>query len=168
MKTMIAAACAIGLVVALSGVQANAAEDPADFVKTAIRGNIAEIQMGELAEKKAKNPRVQELGKTLVNDHQKAKAQSVELAKDMKIDPPTKPTEDAKETHDLLAKLSGEKFDEEFVEVAVKDHKKDIDLYSEQIEDGRNKKVVEYARKTLPVLEKHLAFAQKLEGKVSN
>lgn len=168
MKTMIATACAIGLAAALSSPPANAAEDPADFVKTAIRGNIAEVQMGELAEKKAENPRVQELGKTLVSDHEKAKAQSVELAKEMKIDPPTKPTEDAKETHDRLAKLSGKKFDEEFVEAAVKDHKKDIELYSEQVEDGKNKKVVEYARETLPVLEKHLELAQKLEEKVSN
>ncbi len=168
MKRMIAAIGALGIAAVLCGSPAKAAEDATDFVKTAIRGNIAEIQMGELAEKKGKNPRVQELGKTLVNDHQKAKAQSVELAKKMKIDPPTRPTEDAKETYDRLAKLSGQKFDEEFVEAAVKDHKKDIDAYTEQVEDGKNKQVVEYARETLPVLKKHLELAQKLEKKMDD
>lgn len=167
MKRTMSFMCAMTFGVALSGSPAIAAEDAEDFVKTAIRGNIAEVQMGELAQKQAKNPRLQELGSMLVNDHSKARKEAVELAKDMNIDPPTKPTEDAQETYDRLAKMSGDEFDEEFVEVAVEDHEEDIEAYTEQAEDADNEQVAAYARTTLPVLEKHLEMAQKLEDKVN-
>jgi putative membrane protein len=82
----------------------------------------------------------------------------------MNVDPPTKPSEEAQETYDRLAKLSGDKFDREFISVAVKDHKKDIEAYSKQAKSGDNKKVAEYADETLPILKKHLDMAQKLES----
>jgi predicted outer membrane protein len=133
MTRFIAALWGLGLASVLIVAPAHAAQDAEDFIKQAIRGNIAEVQMGE-------------------------------LAKDMNVDPPTKPSEEAQETYDRLAKLSGDKFDREFISVAVKDHKKDIEAYSKQAKSGDNKKVAEYADETLPILKKHLDMAQKLES----
>lgn len=165
---IIAGACALLLAAVVAGPRpAAAAEDAKTFLKEAIQGNIAEIKLGQLAEKQGKSEGVKNLGKTLVTDHTKAKAQAVELAKKMDMKVPDEPTDEAKETYRELAKLSGKEFDEEFVDNAVKDHKKDIAKYSAQAKNGDNKKVVALAEETLPVLKKHLETAQSLENKMS-
>lgn len=162
MKRLFPALLAAALVAGTAG--AFAAEDAEDFVEKAVRGNIAEVKLGELAEKQGKSEQVQTLGKTLRTDHAKALDKSEALAKEMGMSVPKEPTEDAKEIYDRLAKKSGGEFDRAFVKAAIEDHEKDIELYSEQAKDGDNKKVVEYAQAVLPGLKKHLDMARKLES----
>jgi|APTNR8051073442_1049403.scaffolds.fasta_scaffold01161_10 putative membrane protein len=168
MKRLYAAMFATALTAAVAAPSAFAADDSKEFIEKAVRGNIAEVKLGELAEKQAKSDQVKTLGETLRTDHGKALEKSKALAKEMDVEVKMEPTDDAKETYDELAKLSGAEFDREFVEAAVEDHEKDIELYTEQAEEGDNPKVVEYAKETLPVLKKHLDAARKLEGNVGN
>ncbi len=165
---VIAAACALLVTAVLASPRpAAAAEDAKTFLKEAIQGDIAEIQLGQLAEKQGHSKGVKDFGKTLVTDHTKAKAKASELAKKMDVKVPSEPTAEAKETYQELTKLSGKEFDEEFVDNAVKDHKKDIEKYSAQAKHGDNKKVAALADETLPVLKKHLKTAQSLEREMS-
>lgn len=164
LKKALTAVCALLVAALVAGPRpAAAAEDAKTFLKEAIQGNIAEIKLGQLAEKQGESKGVKDLGKTLVTDHTKAKAEATDLAKEMDVKVPDEATEDAKETYQELAKLSGKEFDEEFVDAAVKDHKKDIEKYSAQAKNGDNKKVAALADKTLPVLKKHLDMAQSLK-----
>jgi putative membrane protein len=164
MKRFFAALFATALAAAVAVPSAFAADDSKEFIEKAVRGNIAEVKLGELADKQAKSEQVQALGKTLRTDHAKALEKSEALAKEMGMNVPREPTEDAKEVYDRLAKMSGADFDKAFVEAAIEDHEKDIELYSEQAEDGDNKKVVDYAQATLPGLKKHLDMARKIES----
>src|SRR5690349_12206595 len=111
MKTGLSATMVVGGVL----LSAPAFADPPDaFVKEAIQGNIAEVKMGELAQKNGASDGVKSFGKMLVTDHGKAKAQTVSLAKSLHIDPPTEPSAEAKQDYDKLAKLKGDDFDKEF------------------------------------------------------
>ncbi len=168
MKRLYAALFGAAMGAAVATPSAFAADDSKEFIEKAVRGNIAEVKLGELAEKQAKSDQVKTLGQTLRTDHAKARDKSQALAKELGVNVPMQPMEDAKETYDELAKLSGAEFDREFVEAAVEDHEKDIELYSEQAEEGDNQKVTEYAKETLPVLKKHLDAARKLEGNLGN
>ncbi|HSO42919.1 MAG TPA: DUF4142 domain-containing protein [Rhodospirillales bacterium] len=168
MKRLFAALFATALGAAVAAPSAFAADDSKEFIEKAVRGNVAEVKLGELAEKQAKSGQVKTLGQTLQADHAKARDKSAALAKELGVKVAMEPMEDAKETYDELAKLSGADFDKAFVEAAVEDHEKDIELYSEQLEEGDNPKVVEYAKETLPVLKKHLDAARKLEGGMGN
>ena len=61
-----------------------------------------------------------------------------------------------------LAMLQGDKFDHEFAEYMIKDHRKDIGEYEKA---ARMKGAVgDLARATLPTLHKHLSAAEKLKG----
>lgn len=168
MKRLFAALFATALIAAVAAPSAFAADDAKEFIEKAVRGNIAEVQLGELAEKKGKSEQVQALGETLQTDHAKALERSEGIAKDMGLNVTREPMKDAKETYDRLAKLSGAEFDKAFIKAAIEDHEKDVELYSEQAEDGENKKVAEYVEVTLPALKRHLDMARKLQGNQGN
>ena len=133
------------------------------FLTDAIRGNLAEIKMGELAQQRGKSAAVREYGKMLVEDHTKGLQKTTALAKKLGVTPPTETSAGAMKMHEALSKLSGEQFDAEFASEMVEDHRKDIGEYTEQTRDGGNPAIAELATDTLPTLREHLAKAQALQ-----
>jgi putative membrane protein len=84
------------------------------------------------------------------------------VAASVKVSADDKPTDAANNELHKLAQLQGDKFDHEFAEYMIKDHRKDIGEYEKA---SRMKgDVGELARATLPTLHKHLSAAEKLKG----
>jgi putative membrane protein len=144
---------------------ASAQDDPeAKFLEEAVRGDVAEVKMGELAQERGQSEAVREFGEMLVEDHSSAMKKTAELAKDLEVIPPAQPTAEQTQKHDALARLSGQEFDREFAAEMVKAHEEMIAKYKTQAE-GRvgDPKVAEHAQELLPTLEEHLAMAQRLQ-----
>jgi putative membrane protein len=59
------------------------------FVMEAAQGELAEVELGQLAEQRASNPEVEEFGKRMVTDHTKAKDQLRQVASQMSVPVPT-------------------------------------------------------------------------------
>ncbi|HRY04755.1 MAG TPA: DUF4142 domain-containing protein [Beijerinckiaceae bacterium] len=133
-----------------------------EFLKEAIQGDNAEIQMGQLAAARGGSKDVRDFGKMLSRDHQKAAAQARKVATQMKMKAPAGIPDAAKEEKAKLRKLKGADFDKEFASYMVEDHRKDIDEFQREAEQGENPKVKEMAAAQLPTLKKHLEAAQKL------
>jgi putative membrane protein len=133
------------------------------FLMEAVRGDLAEVKLGELAQQKGQSEGVREFGEMLVEDHSKAMKQTAELAKDLNVIPPAQPTAEQTQKHDALARLSGAEFDREFAAEMVKGHQEEIAKYEKQAQSG-NSKVAELAEELLPTLEEHLAAAQRLQS----
>lgn len=155
-KSLLGAACAAALMAA-SSISAHAAT-PRQFLENAIRGDDSEIMLGRIAEKRGDTPSVREFGRVLVQDHLKAKAQAVALARRMGMGVPEKPMTIAIDERERLAPLTGERFDREFVRYMVRDHRHDIADFRKEIarQDGP---VSHLAHEQLPVLQKHLDMA---------
>lgn len=130
------------------------------FLKKAIQGNLAEVQMGKLAQKNGANEKVKSFGEMLAKDHSAANEKAMEAAKSAGVTLPTAPNAKQKAEHDKLAKLSGAKFDREFAQAMVKDHKKDISEYEKA--SKMNGPAANYAKEALPTLKEHLQTAQSL------
>lgn len=133
------------------------------FLMDAIRGDIAEIKMGELAQMKGQSEGVRDFGEMLVEDHTKAQKKTADLAKEMNVPVPTQPTPEQTAKHDALARLSGAEFDRQFVAEMVKGHQEEIAKYEKQAQSG-DSKVAELAEDLLPTLRQHLATAQRLQS----
>jgi putative membrane protein len=133
------------------------------FLMEAVRGDLAEVKLGELAQQKGQSEGVKEFGEMLVEDHSKALKQTAELAKDMNVIPPAQPTAEQMQKHDALARLSGAEFDRQFAAEMVKGHQEEIAKYEKQAQSG-DSKVAELAEELLPALEQHLAAAQRLQS----
>jgi putative membrane protein len=132
------AAAAVALLVCLAGPSlASAAEATGGkFIKDAIRGNLAEVKVGQLAQEKGASRGVKDFGATLATDHQNANQGATQVAQQMNITAPDKPGLKQKAVYEKLAPLSGDHFDREFIKSMIKDHKEDIAKYQQEVGQG--------------------------------
>lgn len=133
------------------------------FLKKAIAGDISEVRLGALAERKGASPGVRDFGKMLQSDHAAARDQASSLARSMDVTPPADMSREARQEYRKLDHLSGADFDREFVRYMVSDHKKDIADFEKQANSG-DSKTAGLARQTLPTLRHHLETAEGLIG----
>jgi putative membrane protein len=152
------------LILAGSSTQALAKSDPA-FLTEAIQINLAEISVGDLAQKNGGSDDVKSFGKMLVDDHTASNMKATSLAQSNGVTPPTEPKAADKQKHDELAKLSGADFDREFAKAMVKGHEEAISKF-EAASKGDDD-VAKFAQETLPTLQKHLKTAQTLASSKS-
>jgi len=149
------------LILAGSSTQALAKADTA-FLTEAIQINLAEISVGDLAQKNGGSDDVKSFGKMLVDDHTASNTKATSLAQANGVTPPTEPKAADKQKHDELAKLSGADFDREFAKAMVKGHEEAISKF-EAASKGDDD-IAKFAQETLPTLQKHLKTAQTLES----
>src|SRR6185295_13740071 len=152
------------LILAGSSTQALAKSDPA-FLTEAIQINLAEISVGDLAQKNGGSDDVKSFGKMLVDDHSASNTKATSLAQSNGLTPPTEPKAADKQKHDELAKLSGADFDREFAKAMVKGHEEAISKF-EAASKGDDD-IAKFAQGTLPTLQKHLKTAQTLQSSKS-
>jgi putative membrane protein len=133
-----------------------------EFLTTAIKGDLAEMKVGHLAETNGGSEAVRNFGKTLVTDHTKAGDQAKSVAKQANVDIPTQPSAEAQKNYEKLSKLKGKAFDREFATMMVADHDKDIRMY-EQEAKAKSGPASDLAEKQLPTLRKHLQMAKSIE-----
>lgn len=159
---------AIGLAGALAATGAMAQTKQADkdsqkFIKAAIQGDIAEVDVGKLAQEKGQSDAVKQYGAMLVKDHGAHKTKAEEVAKQLGVEPPTGSSLGAKTTYAKLKLLSGKSFDKSFAKSMVKDHQDDIKEYKK--EASKSDVAGQLAKETLPTLQHHLQAAQQLTAR---
>ena len=152
------------LILAGFSTQALAKSDTA-FLNEAIQINLAEISVGDLAQKNGGSDDVKSFGKMLVDDHTASNMKATSLAQSNGVTPPTEPKAADKQKHDELAKLSGADFDREFAKAMVKGHEEAISKF-EAASKGDDD-IAKFAQETLPTLQKHLKTAQTLASSKS-
>jgi putative membrane protein len=156
------ALCACGIASAQEVALATDSHE-AMFLTDAIRGDLAEVKIGELAELKGQSEGVRDFAAMLIDDHSKAMEKTSDLAKDLGVTPPAQPTAEQRLKHDTLARLSGAEFERQFAAEMVKGHQEAIEKYEKQAQSG-DSKVSELAEDLLPTLKQHLAMAQRLQS----
>lgn len=72
----------------------------------------------------------------------------------------------AQKKYDELAKLSGEKFDKQYLGTMVDAHKKSIKLFEKESKSGQDAELKTFATNTLPTLKQHLDMAESVEREV--
>ncbi len=143
------------------------AKSDAAFAKKAAMSNLTEVELGRVAEEKAESSDVKSFAKMMVADHSNANVELVKIAKSEKIELPTEVDAKNQAMVDKLAEKSGAEFDKEYVGHMVKHHEKSVKMYRAVSEDASNPQIQEFAKETLPALEKHLEEAKELQTKLS-
>jgi putative membrane protein len=137
------------------------------FAMKAAQGEIAEVQMGQLAAQNASNPDVKAFGQRMVDDHTKAndKLKGVAQAQNMTLPESL----DAKHQTEYakLQGLSGPSFDREYVKCMVKDHEEDVKEFQKEANTGKDPQIKAFASETLPVLEQHLSQIKSIQAGTS-
>ena len=151
------------VLIILGSGSAVSAKSDTSFLTDAIQINLAEIAVGDLAQKNGASDDVKAFGKMLVDDHTASNQKAASLAQANGVTPPNEPKPADKEAQQHLATLSGPEFDREFAKAMVKGHKEAIGKF-EAASKGDDD-IAKFAQDTLPTLQKHLEQAQSIAGK---
>ena len=128
----------------------------AAFLRAAHQSNLTEIETGKLAEKRGKDADVRALGTLFVKHHTKLDADVKKVAKKLGVELPDKPNAEQRAVATKLARLSGEKFDEAWLDAQIVSHRKTLAIGRTELKKGSNDDVIGLAKKSAPVIKDHL------------
>lgn len=135
------------------------------FIEEAAGGGMYEVQVAQLASARATNPDVRSFAGKLVDEHQQANNELVQLANAKKVELPAAPPRGKRKAVEKLGKMKGDEFDKHFIrEVGIKDHESDIRKFEKAARNVKDPELKAWVEKTLPHLREHLAMAQHLKG----
>jgi len=136
--------------------------DDKKFIRDAALGGMAEVELGKLAQEKASSDAVKQFGERMVTDHTKANDDLKKLADAESVSIPTALDSKHQSRIDKLSKLSGTDFDRAYIKDELKDHEQDVREFQEEAQGGSDASVKDFASKTLPTLQDHLAAVKGL------
>lgn len=137
-----------------------------DFWIKAAQGGIAEVELSQLALKKAQNPEVKNFAQKMVADHTKANNELKALAAKKNVTLPTETDAAHRAKLNQLEGLSGADFDRAYVETMVSDHEATVQLFEKQASEEADPELKAFALKTLPNLKMHLEAIKNIQGKM--
>src|SRR4051812_12243096 len=132
------------------------------FLREAGGANLMEVTLGRVAQSRASDTRVRDFGGRMVTDHSNLQQQLTAFTSKYGIGfTPGLSTEQQQDVNRLQG-LSGAEFDREYITLMVQDHQKDVAKFEDQSRDADSPRVRELAMQSLPVLQQHLALAQRV------
>lgn len=146
--------------------QSQLSKDDQKIIEELAQANLAEIATGKLALERSQNPQIKQFAQQMIDDHTKSQQQLKQLADSKGVQLPSEPARKHQRMADKLAKLEGNKFDEEYrKQVGEKAHEDTHKLLERAQKDAKDPQLKALAQQTLPVVEKHLSMAESMEGK---
>lgn len=125
-----------------------------NFMTNAAKGGMMEVEGGKVAAAKSQNADVKKFGNRMVADHSKANDELKAIAAKKGVSLPN-----AKEGMSW-------KSDKKYMDMMVKDHEKDLAEFQQEAKNGGDADVKKFADKTSKVIQKHLAMAKEIDGKL--
>jgi putative membrane protein len=140
----------------------NGAMQDKAFVHEALQGGMAEVQLGQLAAQKGSSPDVKQFGQKMADDHTKLGDQMKQVADQVGVKPPKDISKKDKELLSKLQGLSGTQFDNAYITAMVKDHKKDLDAFKSEAQQGQTPAVQQAAQQGGQIIAQHLQMIQQI------
>ncbi|WP_166924075.1 DUF4142 domain-containing protein [Flavobacterium poyangense] len=138
-------------------------QDDSEFLVDLTEVNLAEIEIGKLAQTKSTNTEVKKLGKMLVEQHTKSASEVSALAKAKNFTLPTSLTEDGQEEYNKLNEKSGIDFDKKFADMMIDGHEKAINELRKASESAKDQDIKLWASNSIAALTVHLEHAKMLK-----
>ena len=132
-----------------------------EFLKKVAADGMAEVQLAQLAQRKAMHAEVKQFADRMVADHSKANDEVKALASGNGVELPAALDRKHEKLMKKLDGLAGGDFDREYMEHMVKDHRTDLKAFRKEAKAKDRNDVTEFASRTAPVIFEHLRMAQK-------
>jgi len=133
-----------------------------EFVKKALEGNMAEIQMGQLALEKSSDEQVKQFAQRMVDDHGKMVEQLKPVAEQMGVKVPEGPSKGQMKNMDKMKGLSGDAFDQAYIKSMVKDHKNDDSEFKQEAQSTQNPQLKQMVMQSDQMIQTHLQQIQQI------
>jgi putative membrane protein len=126
------------------------------FLHEATRAGHAEVQAGQVAQRKATSPAVKEFAAMMVKDHTATNIRLGAIANSKGVPLPTGPSRAQKAMNEQTGKKSGASFDEDYIQGQIKAHEDTVALLQKEIAEGKDADAKAFAAETLPTVKAHL------------
>jgi putative membrane protein len=142
--------------------------DP-EIAHVAIVASQIDVDAGELAKTKTKDPEITKFAQAMINDHKAVIAQATDLDKKLGVTPQDNVLSrtllaHAEETKKSLVAKSGVVFDKAFVDNEIAYHRSLISIVQNTlIPNAENKELKQLLEKELPTLKAHLVHAEMMQ-----
>ena len=131
---------------AQSGSSASASTADKHFVTAALRGGMAEVELGKLAVEKGSSDDVKQFGQKMVTDHTQLGDEMKQVAQQVGATQPSALSASDQALEAKLKMLSGNAFDRAYIQAMVKDHETDLGDFNKVIAGGSSSVVTDAAR----------------------
>jgi putative membrane protein len=148
----------------LNGTQAAGQPSSMDrmFVKKAMQGSMAEVQLGQLTLQKSNNEQVKQFAQRMIDDHTKLNDEMKPVAQQVGVAAPAEVAKNDRKTMAKLQALSGPAYDQAYIKDMVKDHKQDLSDFQMEASSGQDQTVKDAASQGSKVIAQHLQMAQQM------
>jgi putative membrane protein len=132
------------------------------FVRKAMEGSLAEVQLGQLTLQKSNNDQVKQFAQRMIDDHTKLNDQMKPVAQQLGVSAPNQPSKKDRQTMAKLQALSGSAYDQAYIRDMVKDHKQDLSEFQGEASSGQDQTVKDAANQGSQVISQHLQMIQQI------
>lgn len=141
-------------------------KDDSEFVVEAASSSMMEVELGQLAVQKASSQEVKNFAQKIVDDHSTANEKLKQIAQQKNIALPNGISNDHRSHIDDLREKSGREFDNEYMDLMVKEHKDDVDKFEDAVNDLNDNELKSWANETLPKLREHRQEAERIQENI--
>lgn len=132
------------------------------FLRQAAEGNIAEVQLGQLAAQKAASDDVKALGQKMVDEHTALNKDLEPLADSIGVMLPKRMNKEDQAEYDKLKGLSGDEFDTAYLTLMVKNHHKDLREFRLETADTQDSTLRETVMRGQRTIHRHMVDVDQL------
>ncbi len=136
------------------------------FVLEAANAGMLEVELGNMAQQNAENPRVKAFGEMMVRDHSAANNELKSLASAKNLMLPDSLSKKQRDHVESMRKMTGKSFDSHYIDMMAKDHDKVVQKFEKASTSATDADLKAWATKTLPVLRTHLDSAKAINSKM--
>ncbi len=142
----------------------NTAQGFADqsFLKKTLEDNVAQVQMGQLAQQKSSSDDVKQFGQKMAQIHEQLNDQLKPIAQKLEVSQPKGPSKKDKQKIEQMQALSGADFDTAFIKAMLDDQQADLKNFKDEAQGSQNPNVQQVAKMDEPVLTQHLQILEQL------
>lgn len=130
-----------------------------DFANSAVQANTAEIRFGELALQRASHDTIIAFATRMIMDHAAAREELDSIAGLLDINVADSMDVAHRTLYQTLSGLDSMAFDSAYIVNQVIDHQNSLDLHQEQVDDGNNDRLINFARRQVQIINMHLENA---------
>lgn len=141
-------------------------EATSSFMMKAADGGMTEVELGKLAQGKAKNQSVKDFGSMMVRDHSTANDKMKTLASQRNVKLPDSMSTAHTNKKNELTKKDGAAFDKAYMDAMVKDHQEVISLFEKAADNSKDNDVKNFINNTLPTIRQHLDSAKSIRKRL--
>jgi putative membrane protein len=133
------------------------------FVSEAMQGNMAEVQLAQMAQQKSQSQDVKQFAQKLANDHTQMNQKWFDpVAKQLNVSEPKSPSKKDRKLMAKLEALNGDEFDKEYIAAMVKDHQDDLKKFKQEADGTQDANLKQIATQGSTVISQHLQLAEQV------